>query len=149
VIEISRRIEIDAGHRVPDHASKCRSPHGHRYVIIATVTGDLYEEGPARGMVIDFGALKEAMMRAVHEPFDHAFICAVGDRLADVLISEGLADAAAGWKVVRIEDVPTAENLARIWFRAIRDDLAVLEPRLSLTQLEVRETPNCVAIYRP
>lgn len=26
----TRRLEFDAGHRVPLHESKCKNPHGHR-----------------------------------------------------------------------------------------------------------------------
>lgn len=28
---ITRRLEFDAGHRIPDHQSQCRYLHGHRY----------------------------------------------------------------------------------------------------------------------
>ena len=30
---ITKEIEIDAAHRVPNHKSKCRTFHGHRYRI--------------------------------------------------------------------------------------------------------------------
>ena len=56
---IRRRIEIDAGHRVPHHASKCCNLHGHRYVIEALCNGPLAEAGEQTGMVLDFGFLKE------------------------------------------------------------------------------------------
>ena len=29
--KIRRWIETDTGHRVPNHKSKCRNIHGHRY----------------------------------------------------------------------------------------------------------------------
>ncbi|MEE8246777.1 MAG: 6-carboxytetrahydropterin synthase, partial [Alphaproteobacteria bacterium] len=32
---VTRRLEIDAGHRVMTHGSKCRHLHGHRYVVEA------------------------------------------------------------------------------------------------------------------
>ncbi|HCX34237.1 MAG TPA: 6-carboxytetrahydropterin synthase QueD, partial [Rhodocyclaceae bacterium] len=29
-MRITRRLEFDAGHRIPDHLSRCRHLHGHR-----------------------------------------------------------------------------------------------------------------------
>ena len=31
ITKIRRWIETDTGHRVPNHKSKCRNIHGHRY----------------------------------------------------------------------------------------------------------------------
>ncbi|MBT4934320.1 MAG: 6-carboxytetrahydropterin synthase [Rhodospirillaceae bacterium] len=80
---VHREIGIDCGHRVPDHASKCRSPHGHRYRIIATCTGDVLEKaGEAEhGMVIDFGHIKQFMMDLLDAIFDHAFVVAGHDEV--------------------------------------------------------------------
>ncbi len=41
--KISRRIEWDMGHRIPDHQSLCKHPHGHRYVAEVTVEGLVIE----------------------------------------------------------------------------------------------------------
>lgn len=73
---VHREIQIDCGHRVPDHASKCRSPHGHRYRIVATCGGEVLSEpgNPENGMVIDFGNIKMAMMDVLDAIFDHAFV---------------------------------------------------------------------------
>ncbi|WP_082914956.1 6-pyruvoyl trahydropterin synthase family protein [Paramagnetospirillum marisnigri] len=78
---IHREIGIDCGHRVPDHGSKCRSPHGHRYRVIATCAGHLVQDfgHPEHGMVIDFGNVKAYMMDIFDAIFDHAFIVSVAD----------------------------------------------------------------------
>ena len=49
---ITRRLEFDAGHRIPDHRSQCRHLHGHRYVLEITLSGGVIrQEGdPANGM---------------------------------------------------------------------------------------------------
>ncbi len=80
---IHREIGIDVGHRVPDHQSKCRSPHGHRYRVIATCTGDIVQDfgHPENGMVIDFGNVKRYMMDIVDAIFDHAFVVSAADRV--------------------------------------------------------------------
>ncbi len=73
---VHREIGIDCGHRVPDHASKCRSPHGHRYRIITTCAGEVLNQPGANehGMVIDFGTIKRLMMDILDAVFDHAFV---------------------------------------------------------------------------
>ena len=37
---IRRYVETDTGHRVPNHKSKCRHMHGHRYRFEAEIEGD-------------------------------------------------------------------------------------------------------------
>ena len=79
--EVTRRIEIDAGHRVTTHGSKCRNKHGHRYAIEAVVSSEhLGHRGGGKGMVVDFGFLKDCMMRAIHDPCDHAFMVWIEDK---------------------------------------------------------------------
>ena len=47
---ITRRLEFDAGHRIPHHASQCRYMHGHRYAIEITLSGEVIptEAWPSR-----------------------------------------------------------------------------------------------------
>ena len=54
---ITKCIEWDMGHRVPNHESKCRNPHGHRYKCEIEVAGDIIVElnSPEQGMITDFG----------------------------------------------------------------------------------------------
>ena len=40
MLTITRKLEFDAGHRIPDHKSQCRNLHGHRYTLEITLTGD-------------------------------------------------------------------------------------------------------------
>ena len=53
---ITRRLEFDAGHRIPDHRSQCRHLHGHRYALEITLAGEVIERAgdAANGMVMDF-----------------------------------------------------------------------------------------------
>ena len=39
MLTITRKLEFDAGHRIPDHKSQCRNLHGHRYTLEITLTG--------------------------------------------------------------------------------------------------------------
>ena len=55
-ITITRRLEFDAGHRIPHHDGQCRHLHGHRYAIELTVSGDVLETpGAAAGLKLAKG----------------------------------------------------------------------------------------------
>jgi len=142
-ISITRRLEFDSGHRIPNHAGQCRHLHGHRYAIEVTLTGEVADHpGKADdGMVLDFGDIKRLTNQYVVEPWDHAFLVAKED--------EGLVAFLAtlpNHKTVVMEHVPTVENLANAAF-------AILQPvfsksfggRLELSALRLYETPNCWA----
>lgn len=161
---ITRTIEIDAAHRVPDHKSKCFNLHGHRYVIDATVQGPTIKFGEQRGMVMDFGFLKDCMMSAIHANCDHGTIlCGSDPMLATIFGTKtrnfcfGEAttwEDLPGWKLYIIHEVPTAENLAMIWFKDLKDEIEHyfitcfpgVDPP-TLLDVSVWETPNCVARY--
>ena len=60
-MDITTRLEFDAGHRIPNHKSNCKNLHGHRYAIEVTVTGPIHEDNKSSdfGMVIDFSDVKQ------------------------------------------------------------------------------------------
>lgn len=140
---ITRRLEFDAGHRIPDHRSQCRHLHGHRYAIEITLAGDVIEAAgtPENGMVMDFSQVKQLAKRHLVDAWDHAFLAFRGD----TAVTAALASLPEH-KTVLLDAVPTAENLARIAF-------AILDPvyrdtygnRLRLQRIRLYETPNCWA----
>lgn len=142
-MQITRRLEFDAGHRIPDHLSQCRHLHGHRYAIEITLSGEIIAASgnPANGMVMDFSEIKALAMRHVVDLWDHAFLAFRGDRA----IVDFLA-ALPDHKTVLLDCVPTAENLASLAF-------AILAPvyrdtygnHLKLERVRLYETPNCWA----
>jgi len=162
---ITRQIEIDAAHRIPDHKSKCRSIHGHRYRILATCRGPLYTEGEQKGMVLDFGFLKEFMMDEIHRFCDHGTILSIDDPYTLHFLREGEEDRKVArtalsrmlgayfvhgkfGKVYLIEKVPTAENLAEHWFMRLGARIQnTHSSHIVLTSVRVYETPNCYAEY--
>jgi 6-pyruvoyltetrahydropterin/6-carboxytetrahydropterin synthase len=137
---ITRRIEFDAGHRIPNHASQCRHLHGHRYAIEITLSGEIIgTEGSAeQGMVLDFSEVKRIANAVIVDHWDHAFLVYRGDRaVVDFLAS------LPGHKTVVLPVVPTAENLAAEAFRLL--DEAYLDTYgnlLRLQQVRLYETPN-------
>ena len=43
-VRISKEVQFDAGHRVPNHASKCKNPHGHRYRVVVHCAGEIIDD---------------------------------------------------------------------------------------------------------
>ena len=108
---ITRRLEFDAGHRIPDHKSQCRHLHGHRYAIEITLSGDVIEKAgdAANGMVMDFSQVKEIAKAHVVDAWDHAFLAYRGDSaIVDFLAT------LPNHKTVLLDRVPTEENLSLI-----------------------------------
>lgn len=142
-ISITRRIEFDAGHRVPDHQGQCRNLHGHRYAIEITVSGAVHQEpgNPENGMVTDFGQLKEILVSEIVDPWDHAFLVAKSDKAVLELIK-----AIPNHKTVVLDSVPTVENLVAVASQKLR---AAFQKRfgdaVTLEMVRLYETPNCWA----
>ncbi len=140
---ITRRLEFDAGHRIPDHKSQCRHLHGHRYAIEITLSGQVIDKAgdAANGMVMDFSQDKELAKSHLVDQRDHAFLAYAGDKaIVDFL------NALPGHKTVILDRVPTAENLVRLAFDRLdavyRDTYG---NQLRLEQVRLYETPNCWA----
>ncbi|MBL8398275.1 MAG: 6-carboxytetrahydropterin synthase QueD [Candidatus Accumulibacter sp.] len=142
-MQITRRLEFDAGHRIADHRSQCRHLHGHRYVLEVTLGGEIIRRkgDPANGMVMDFSQVKALAMQHLVEAWDHAFLV---DR-SDLPVCDFL-QSLPGHKTVILDCVPTVENLANIAFAILdavyRDSYG---NHLRLERLRLYETPNCWA----
>ena len=144
-LTITRRLEFDAGHRIPNHGGQCRHLHGHRYAIELTVQGPVHaSRGQADdGMVIDFGDIKRIALTHLVEPWDHAFLVAKQDTLL-VQFLESLPNH----KTVVLDDVPTVENLVKFAFDRLSPIFAAeTQGKLSLFSVRLYETPNCWADY--
>ena len=137
---ITRRLEFDAGHRIPHHKSQCRHLHGHRYAIEISLSGSIIATpgAPEEGMVMDYADVKAIAQKHIVEPWDHAFLVYAGDTVvADFLQS------LAGHKTVVLDCVPTAENLAAQAFRILDQAYCdIFGNNLRLERVRLYETPN-------
>jgi 6-pyruvoyltetrahydropterin/6-carboxytetrahydropterin synthase len=143
VISVTRRLEFDSGHRIPNHDGQCRHLHGHRYAIEVTLTGSVVNHlGKSDdGMVLDFGDIKRLTNQYVVEPWDHAFLVAKEDA-GLVAYLNSIPDH----KTVVMEQVPTVENLASTAFKVLQPVFEkAFGGRLQLSSIRLYETPNCWA----
>ncbi|CAB3779037.1 6-carboxytetrahydropterin synthase QueD [Pararobbsia alpina] len=143
MLSITRKLEFDAGHRIPDHRSQCRNLHGHRYVLEITLEGEIVdvEGAPDRGMVMDFADVKSLAVQHLVDRWDHAFLVFEGD----TQVREFL-DTMPGHKTVVLDRIPTVENLALIAFEILSNVYdAHYGVDLRLRRVRLYETPNCWA----
>jgi 6-pyruvoyltetrahydropterin/6-carboxytetrahydropterin synthase len=143
VTTIQREVQFDTAHRVPLHESKCRHLHGHRYRVVAHVSGPLQESGPATGMVVDFGDLKRWLTEEVHDRLDHGCVFQATDFDARNLFDYLDQDQPVVW----LEGPPTAENIAAWCWERLDTRIAAGwgHTGMELARLDVWETPTCCA----
>ncbi len=127
MIRMTRRYAFSAAHVLarPDWSDeqnravygKCANPggHGHNYVLEVTVRGEI---DPISGRVAPVERLDALVQRRVLKPLDHRFL------------NHEIAEFGS--------EVPTAENIARFAWRALKGELS---PAL-LDRVRLVETQN-------
>jgi 6-pyruvoyltetrahydropterin/6-carboxytetrahydropterin synthase len=139
-MQITTRLEFDAGHRIPDHKSQCRNLHGHRYALEITLSGDIINASNTseNGMVMDFSDVKQIARESVVDVWDHAFLVFKEDKVVlDFLKS------LPNHKTVIFPSVPTAENMAAEAFRILKNQYKdIYGNHLTLVRVRLYETPN-------
>lgn len=142
-MRITRRLEFDAGHRIPNHDSQCRHLHGHRYALEVTLSGDPIgvPGASSEAMVMDFSEVKAIAQRVIVDVWDHAFLAWKGD----AVVRDFLAGI-PGHKTVLFDAPPTAEHLAAVAFRQLAATYVdTYGNHLRLERVRLYETPNCWA----
>ena len=145
---IRRFVETDTGHRVPNHKSKCRHMHGHRYRFEAEIEGDTVQESGVseEGMLMDFSDVSAILMEHIHDVVDHAFVVYEGD----IDARKACEAMGEGHRTVVVPFIPTAENLAKWAFEQVEPHISTAYGnRLRLVAMHVRETPKSTASWIP
>ena len=145
---IRRYVETDTGHRVPNHKSKCKHLHGHRYRFEAEISGDVVqEEGVSdEGMLMDFSDVSQILTVYIHDVVDHSFV--VYEKDTEALSALSMMNDEH--RTVVVDFIPTAENLAKWAFEQVEPHIkSVYGNQLKLIAMHVRETPKSWATWRP
>ena len=150
---LQAEAHFDGAHFLTNYYGKYENLHGHRWRVVATIEvedlqdgtndegalrddGTVTNDGTMRDMVVDFGVFKRIVAEVADE-LDHTFLVEEGS-LAPATVA---ALESEGFTLTMLPFRTTAENLARWFF----DRLA--ERNLSISQIEVDETPNNRAFY--
>jgi 6-pyruvoyltetrahydropterin/6-carboxytetrahydropterin synthase len=128
---VSVQIHFCYGHRLLDYDGACAHPHGHN----GLVEIELESEGlDHRGMVFDFGDVKRDVKAWIDERMDHQMILRKDDPLVPWLEQQGEP-------FMILDDNPTAENIARVIYRHVR------EAGYPVRSVQLWETPASHATY--
>lgn len=128
---ISKEIHFCYGHRLLDYDGKCAHPHGHNGKL------EIELESPKldpRGMVYDFGDIKEMVQEWVDRELDHKMILRKTDPLIKALKE-------MGEPYFEMNENPTAESLARLIFNYCRSK------KLPIRKVTLWETATSSASY--
>jgi 6-pyruvoyltetrahydropterin/6-carboxytetrahydropterin synthase len=135
-MQITTRLEFDAGHRIPNHKSQCKNLHGHRYAIEITLSGDIITQ--ENTMVMDFSDVKAIAKSAIVDVWDHAFLVYQQDK--EIL---NFLNSLPNHKTVVFPTVPTAENMAAEAFKILKTKYQdTYGNHLKLEKVRLYETPN-------
>jgi len=67
---VSKEFTFDAAHHLHDYEGKCKNLHGHTYRVILGISGFNDE----RGLMIDFGDIKDIWKEKVEVHLDHRYL---------------------------------------------------------------------------
>ncbi|MDW3648689.1 MAG: 6-carboxytetrahydropterin synthase QueD [Bacteroidia bacterium] len=106
-VVISKKFRFEAAHYLPKmpEGHKCRRLHGHSFVVVVNVAGEI---DPDTGILIDFGDIKK-LVKPYIEMLDHWCLNEVGEREGIDLLKN-----------------PTSENLAKWLYFTLKPKLAGL-----------------------
>jgi 6-pyruvoyltetrahydropterin/6-carboxytetrahydropterin synthase len=128
---VSREIEFCYGHRLLNYEGKCRHLHGHNGKAVVVLESPTLDD---RGMLVDFGEIKQHVQRWIDENLDHNLLLCRDDPILPVLRERGE-------RVFVMDANPTAENIARLIFEQAR------AAGLPVVEVVLWETENCHASY--
>ena len=130
---VSKEIHFCYGHRLLNYEGKCAHPHGHNGKIEIELAAPKLD---ARGMVYDFGDIKNIIQKWVDEKLDHQMILKKNDPLVKTM--RDLKEP-----YFEMEENPTAENLAKLVFDHAKSK------KLPISKVTFWETQSSFATYYP
>ena len=134
MITCTKKLRLEAGHRLQGHESGCRNVHGHSYVFEITVNANHLDD---IGRVIDFGEIKKNVGTWLDANFDHAFIFEKGDPIEKFLDDQSM-------KKFEFPESPTSENLAKFVFKKAQE---LLPKHIFVLSVVCHETTTCFSTY--
>lgn len=145
MITITRTFEWDMGHRVTNHDSLCKNPHGHRYKMEIGLSGPLItkDRDAQEGMVLDFGRLKRMIHEHIVDRLDHSFMYWHKDLPMKVFAKDN-----PSLRLLAVPFVPTAECITEYIASELQQLFTTRLPELIVQSVTVYETPNCKAIWQ-
>ena len=137
---VTKTISFCYGHRLLNYDGKCRYLHGHNGTVEIELSSATLD---ARGMVRDFGEIKQTIQGWIDRELDHKMVLCRTDPVLPVLQQRG--------EPVFVMDAnPTAEAIAELIFNyAASQGFPVTEVRLWETDRSVASYSRAAAQPQP
>ena len=117
MIRLTKEFKFEMAHALYGYDGLCANLHGHSYKLLVTVRGGVKnEEGPKKGMVIDFSVLKSIVKSLIINKYDHSLVLN-----ANTL--HGNLNLSLFKRVYFMPYQPTSENLVKDFALQIREKL--------------------------
>jgi len=143
-MEVTKIFKWDCAHRLRYHQGLCRNIHGHTYKMEVSVEGKVNDAG----MIIDFGDLKKLVNEVIINKVDHSLILWVKDPLYKSLKRmDKRRKQPFNFRIYPLLGEPTAENMAKHFFRTLYTEIERRRIPIILTKIKVWETPTSYAQY--
>ncbi len=133
MFRVCKEIEFCYGHRLLEHAGKCKHLHGHNARAVVVLESD---ELDGMGMVCDFAEVDRAARSFIDAELDHTMLLRRDDPFLPRMRE-------AGERVYVMDLNPTAENIARL----ILEKVAAMG--LPVVEVQIWESGTACASYRP
>lgn len=143
----TKLMEISAAHRlIKSYQGKCRTLHGHNYVIFLTFSAENLDEND---FVIDFSLVKKHCNTWLEAHWDHAILISSDDQaLIDFAIEQKQKYyLIPNGKNTTVEAL--CEHLYQQLSQQVIDKLQSPEQSFTLSDVEIWETSSAHAHYTP
>lgn len=129
---ITKEVYFCYGHRLMNHAGKCRHLHGHSVKASISIQEEQLNQ---QGMVCDFADIRDCVEAFIDEHLDHNFLLHKDDPLIPLLISNDE-------RFLALDEHPTAEVLSKLIFQHIK------QSGFNVVQVTLWETASAYASYQ-
>ncbi|MFI3194537.1 MAG: 6-carboxytetrahydropterin synthase [Methylococcaceae bacterium] len=129
---ITKEVYFCYGHRLMNHAGKCRHLHGHSVKASISIQEEQLNQ---QGMVCDFADVRDCVEAFIDEHLDHNFLLHKEDPIIPLLISNNE-------RFLALDEHPTAEVLSKLIFQHIK------QAGFKVVQVTLWETASAYASYR-
>jgi 6-pyruvoyltetrahydropterin/6-carboxytetrahydropterin synthase len=130
---VTKEIHFCYGHRLLNHAGKCRHLHGHNARAVIRLESETLDK---LGMVVDFADIGDYVKAWLNAEIDHNMLLCREDPVLHLLKE-------AGERVYETDENPTAEHIARLIFEHVQ------EGGYPVVEVAIYETESAFASYRP
>ena len=137
---LKNEVQFDTAHYLSGYAGKCSNIHGHRYRMVVELASEtLQATGVQRGMVADFGDVKD-LLKQLADQYDHKLL--IEDNEDGRAVAAQLAQLPNQFAVVMVPYRPTAEEMSRHIYQQMK------QAGYPVYSVELFETPTSSCKYQ-